>query len=598
MLKIFKDIFKYLFNGFFFRQVLKHKKKAAFTLSILFGQAIIMSIFPLPLKFLFDEILKKNTAPTLPNWTPEFLVNSEVSTLLILCTSIWVFLFLINNLLDYLELVYVTKFGNSIIESGRKEITSLVLTRDQRFLNLNPKADIVGRMSQDTLAMQFLVDTAIPLIARGVPSVFLILGVFAALDKWYLLIGVLKFSILIYAMIFFAKKIIAARKKVRTETTRFEQNSLQFLSSVQTVKSQGLEIEVKKKSARHARAVSNETIKAVQGEGLMNFTFAGSKAIFRYAVYIGGGLAVIAGYETVGTIVILAEYINSVHHALKDFRKFSYKSAKSFASIDRIEDFIKRANEMPEPPSGALASRSGKIEVQFSDMSFWYHKDTPILKNCSTTFSAGTLNAFVGVSGAGKSTLLALFNRLLVPSEGKVLVCGKELSQYNTKFLRSMVTYVPQESHIIRGTLRANLDFAAIEKVTDDELWDILKKVGAEDFVRKLPNKLDTVIGEAGFTLSCGQARKIGLARAFVPPPRAIYVFDEPTAGLDPDSAKIFMKSLIDLRNSGAIVFFSTHITTEMAMADSVYEIKDASITKYQARQPLSGFDRTREMTV
>jgi ATP-binding cassette subfamily B protein len=209
----------------------------------------------------------------------------------------------------------------------------------------------------------------------------------------------------------------------------------------------------------------------------------------------------------------------------------------------------------------------------------------------------GKLVAVMGASGSGKSTFGRLLNRLLDPVEGSVEIGGEDIRTYDLKSLRAKVRLVSQETFLLSGSVRENLLLASNRPTTDSALIEALAAVNALGFVSALPRGLDTVIGEGGQQLSGGQAKRIHLARAFLDQTSEIVLFDEPTTGLDPLSAKQVIDSITGLSREKSLVLWVTHRMQEALSADRVLFFRPGENPVFSTHTELLIDPDYREMT-
>lgn len=198
-------------------------------------------------------------------------------------------------------------------------------------------------------------------------------------------------------------------------------------------------------------------------------------------------------------------------------------------------------------------------EISFKQVSY-AHQDSPTLKSISCTIFANTTTAIVGSSGAGKSTLADVLLGLLTPQSGQVFVDGRELDVSDLYAWRNCVSYVPQETTLFHESIRANLLWAAPE-ATDDEIWECLRLAVADGFVAKLPEQLESVVGDRGIHLSGGERQRLALARALLRDPKVL-VLDEATSALDTQNEELIYGTLKALHGTMTIVVIAHRFST------------------------------------
>ena len=215
------------------------------------------------------------------------------------------------------------------------------------------------------------------------------------------------------------------------------------------------------------------------------------------------------------------------------------------------------------------------IECRDVYFSFNVAEEQQTLKNINLTIPANQMTALVGKSGAGKSTLIDLIMGLNTPDTGEVLVDGVPLTNKNILALRKILSYVPQDPFLFNTSIRENLILTK-EHATDDELWEALTFANAAEFVRKLPNEIDTVIGDRGIRLSGGERQRIVLARAILKKP-AILVLDEATSALDSESELNIQEALDSLKGKMTIIVIAHRLST-IRNADQIIVLEDGQV--------------------
>jgi len=239
----------------------------------------------------------------------------------------------------------------------------------------------------------------------------------------------------------------------------------------------------------------------------------------------------------------------------------------AFETAKQLEKECLAAQEhLPEDDLQKIELKSG---VEFKDVSFCYAsaKDSYAINKVNFLLAAGTTNAFVGVSGAGKSTLVDLLIGLLKPVEGSILVDNENL-QDNLRPWRSSIGYVPQDSFLLNASIRDNLLWAC-PNATEEDMWEALQMAAAEDFVRRMTNGLETIVGDRGVRLSGGERQRIVLARALLRKP-SVLILDEATSSLDMENERHIQQAIDGLRGKLTIVIVAHRLST-IQNADQIF---------------------------
>jgi ABC-type multidrug transport system fused ATPase/permease subunit len=233
------------------------------------------------------------------------------------------------------------------------------------------------------------------------------------------------------------------------------------------------------------------------------------------------------------------------------------------------------------------ASFSLKEDISCSHVSYRYDKDSsqPALNDIHITIPANQMTAIVGKSGAGKSTLVELLMGLIQPDEGTVLIDGKVLDEERRYHYRNTIGYVSQDPFLFHGSLRENLQLV-VENATEVQMWEALRFSASDEFVRKLPQGLDTVIGDRGVRLSGGERQRIVLARAILRNP-SILILDEATSALDSENEVLIKEAIDRLRGSMTIIVIAHRLST-IRHADQVIVLENGEVVQQGGYMQLS----------
>ncbi len=256
--------------------------------------------------------------------------------------------------------------------------------------------------------------------------------------------------------------------------------------------------------------------------------FLSSLALVFVVIY--GGLQAINGDVTVGVLVGFVAALNGFFDPISQLSQLYTTYLSGMAALDKIFELLDEQPDMIEGTQDLPAPLKG--EIRFEDVTFQYARaETPALESLDLVVPPGQTVALVGATGAGKSTFAKLVARFYDPTSGRVLVDGMDLRDVRGASLRSQMGIVPQEGYLFSGTLAENIAFG-VAHATTDEIREAAQAVDAWDFIEKLPEGLDTQVGERGVQLSAGQRQLIAFARAIVADPR-IVILDEATSNVD-----------------------------------------------------------------
>ncbi len=299
-----------------------------------------------------------------------------------------------------------------------------------------------------------------------------------------------------------------------------------------------------------------------------------SKLVTAAILYVGAKL-VIAGSLSVGELVAFNLLAGRVSGPVLRLAQIWQEFHQTRLSIARLGDIL---NTTPEPaynPSRtALPAIRG--DIAFENVTFRYRIDGPeILRDVSLRIPAGQMIGIVGPSGSGKSTLAKLAQRLYVPESGRVLVDGVDVAQIDPSWLRRQIGVVLQDNILFNRSVRDNIALAD-PALPADKVIAAAKLAGAHDFILKLPEGYDTIVGERGGSLSGGQRQRIAIARALATDPR-ILIFDEATSALDYESEHIIQQNMAQIARSRTVLIIAHRLST-LRMADRIVTIENGQL--------------------
>ena len=306
------------------------------------------------------------------------------------------------------------------------------------------------------------------------------------------------------------------------------------------------------------------------------FTFT---IIFEGVLLYGAYRTIVAKAMSLADLAVLSSIMVSATWILITFAGNILESMRSGLFIENLRTFLEYEEKLPEDYEGILPDPEIEL-IEFRNVSFAYKEGEPIVHNLSFKINSKSSVAFVGHNGAGKTTIIKLLFRLYDPTEGEILLNGRNIKEYQLKAYRKLFAAAFQDYKILAFTIKENV---LMRKVTDEDdtaVMEALKKSGVYDKVMTLPNGINTVLtkefDEAGTLLSGGEYQKIVVARAFAKD-TPIKVFDEPSSALDP-IAEYELYESIQNDSIGKTMIFISHRLSSVRNADMVFMLENGTI--------------------
>ncbi len=288
-----------------------------------------------------------------------------------------------------------------------------------------------------------------------------------------------------------------------------------------------------------------------------------------------GGSAVLGEQLSPGTLVAFVLYINRFFDPIRDLSRRFDSFQSTMASGERILNLLNTPIEVQDAPN-AIEMPPIRGEIRFQKVSFHYSDDpAPVLRHIDLIIPAGQTVALVGKTGAGKSTFVKLVARFHDPTEGCVRIDGYDLREVTQQSLRRQFGIVLQDPFLFSGTVRENIRFGRLN-ASDEEVEAAAKAVGADEFIRQLPQGYDTPVEEGGAILSVGQRQLISFARALLADPR-ILILDEATSSVDTQTERLIQTGLNRLLKGRTSLIIAHRLST-ITNADRILVIENGQI--------------------
>ncbi|MBD5113643.1 MAG: ABC transporter ATP-binding protein [Ruminococcaceae bacterium] len=313
-------------------------------------------------------------------------------------------------------------------------------------------------------------------------------------------------------------------------------------------------------------------VRAGRVSALLNpLTFAVVNLAIAAILWFGGG-SVDSGAITQGELIALVNYMNQILLALIVVANLIIILTKASASASRINDVFAITPSVTDEGNVPQTAVYGAAAVELKNVTFAYHKDKPTLENITVSVKKGETVGIVGGTGSGKSTFVNLIPRFYDITEGELLIDGVDVRKYPLSQLREKIGIVPQRAVLFKGTIRSNMKWGR-ENATDEEIWAALETAQAAEFVRKLPDGIDSAVEQGGRNFSGGQRQRLTIARAVIMKPEII-ILDDSSSALDfaTDAA---LRTALARDISESTVFIVSQRASSVKHADKIIVLDD-----------------------
>ena len=581
MKNYFNRIFKYTipYKKFFLLNIFANIFYA------LFGTLSMISLFPM-LKVLFNQTESLTTKPVwigigdIANYAESYLnyfvtiKKAEGSNdVLIFMVSIIIITFLLKNIFNYLSMFFITFLKNGVIKDFRNDIYNKIIKLSMSYYSEKKKGDIVARISSDVLEIDNSFLSVFELIIKE-PLMILF-----TLISMYLISPELTGFVLIFIPLsaFFisivGKSLKRKSLKVQKEQGLFISLVDETLNGLKIVKIFNAENAFSKKFSESTKRLYKFSNSVINRKNLASplSEFLGICSITAILWY-GGMMVLKENSLDASTFLVYLGLAYNILTPAKALSKASYKVRKAYGAAERVFQIIDDKRYLKSSSDICLDNFNSSID--FENVSFAYENEE-VIKNLSFKIRKGETIALVGQSGSGKSTIANLISRFYDISDGKIKVDGKNIKEINLTSLRKLIGLVTQDSILFNDSIKNNL-LIGNESANDEDIIEALKIANAWEFVKDLPNTIDTNIGDSGNKLSGGQKQRISIARAVLKNP-PIMLLDEATSALDSESEHLVQIALDNvMKNKTSLVI--AHRLSTVQNADNIIVLEKGKV--------------------
>lgn len=558
-------------------------------LNAFFATLSFISLIPM-MKVLFDKTQVVKNAPVWKDFMDilnygEQLLYYTISNLLekgdpqmalLIVVSLVISTFLFKNLFGYLAAQNMMYLRNGVLTDLREVLYEKIVGLPISFYSQKRKGDVMARMLGDIGEMQNSFFILLELIVREPLTIlFSIIAMFLISAKLTL------FVFLFLPLAGFIISRIGKTLKARSLEAQQESGKLisiveETLSGLKVIKSYNSESNFSNKfnqSIHRLLKLSNKIGNKNNLAGPLSETMG--IAAIAVLLWYGGSLVLID--KTIEGVVFLT-FMGLAYNILtpaKAISKASYRVKNGMAAAERVFEIMDQKTSIPDLPNAKKANGFNN-NVELKNISFKYEDDY-VLNDFSLKIAKGKTVALVGQSGSGKSTIANLLTRFYDVNKGDISIDGESIKNITKHSLRSLIGLVTQDSILFNDTIKYNIKLSN-KNATDEEIIEALKIANAWEFVKELPNGINTNIGDGGGKLSGGQKQRLSIARAVLKNP-PIMVLDEATSALDTESEKLVQVALENMmRNRTSIVI--AHRLSTIKNADTIIVMKKGKIVE------------------
>ncbi len=573
-------------NGLSISQLLKpHRRALWLGLLATFGESVTDALQPWPIKVLLDNVIgHKQSNSKIFRWIGTHFGTDPHHLLGFVCISI-LLIAIVDAFCTYGEKYVTTSVGQWVTHDLRSRLYERVQRLSLAYHDQKETGDLISRVTSDIDSVQSFIVSGLLSIVVDVMTLLVMIGFMFHLN-WRLTLVALAVVPALFGVVYsYTRKSKKASREVRKREGRMISVVQEVLGSIRVVKAFSREgYEVKRlegeslktvEAALAARAMKSRLVPIVTV-----ITGLGTCGV----VYFGGLSALHAGL-TGGVIFIFLSYIRSMYKPMQDLSKVMDSYTKADIGYERIMEVIGNESELlDEPEARSLPRVQGAI--RFEHVDFWYKDDQPVLKDINISVDPGQTIALVGPTGSGKTTIVNLLARFYDPIHGRITIDGADIRQVKQASLRNQISFVLQDTVLFSGTIWDNIAYGK-PKAKRAEVIAAADAANALEFINKLPDRFDAVVGERGVSLSGGQRQRIAIARAIIRN-SPILVLDEPTAALDAGSEQLVFDALDRLKEGRTSIVIAHRLST-IRSASNIFVVRDGSIVEHGSHEELIG---------
>ena len=553
-----------------------HSKAIAAGIAAVIGEGIANLLEPWPLKIVLDNVLRSRP---IHGWLNRMILSTAGAnklSILEFATMAVLIIAVVGAACSYIEKFVTTSTGQWVMHDLRRALYAHIQKLSLTYHDQKQTGDLISRVTSDIDAIQSFITSG--LLGALVNSLTLVgmVGVMLYINWRFTLIALSVAPPLFLVVYTFTRRIKKAAREMRKKEGEIVSVIQEVLSSIRVVKAfaredyeqrrleeeslEGIEIAMRARSLKARLAPLVEIIVA-----------AGTCLV----LWFGARMA-LSGSLSAGSLVVFILYLGKMYKPMQELSKMTDTYSKAAVGYERIQEVLNTHGEVKDLPGARLAPAL-KGRIQFQRVNFSYRAGTQVLRDVSFEIEPGQVAALVGPTGAGKTTIISLIPRFYDPDSGRVKIDGYDVRTFKQKSLRQQISFVLQDTLLFHAPVWNNIAYGK-PNASRSEILRAAALANAHEFIDKMPDGYDTMIGERGVTLSGGQRQRIAIARAIIRG-SPILILDEPGSGLDAGTEKLVFEALDRLMEGKTSIVIAHRLAT-IQRADIILVIKDGAIVE------------------
>ena len=536
-----------------------YRGQAAAILALSILEIGLAALAPWPLKVIVDYVLGGLPLPApLAALTPAAVAGSAMAFLVVVVLA-GLLVQVANEVVRMIHTQMQVKVAQRVVYTLRAKLLAHLQALPLRHHVLTPTADSVYRLDADAHCVNDLIIGGVFPLTLATLNLGVMFAVLVYVDLTLALLSLVVAPFLYVCLRFYSRTMLERSERVKALESTLIERAFEILSSVAAVKSFTRE---RHELARFSSS-SDDTMRArltlTWQESLFSVAVTAITLAGTALVLIVGGLHVLNGTLTLGSLLVVIAYLAAVYDPISAIAHSTGSLQQAVASVRRVREIFALTPEVLDAAYGIDASGIAG-HLRFDGVSFTYDDQRNVLDSISFEARPGELVALVGLTGAGKTTIASLVPRFFEPDHGRVLIDDIDVARYSLQSLREQIALVPQQPVLFTGTIADNIRYGRLD-ASDADVEAAAREANLHDFVTRLPQAYQTPVHEAGATFSGGERQRIGIARALLKA-APILILDEPTSAVDAISEGGIFDTLRRLRANHTMLVIAHRLST------------------------------------